>query len=320
MENFLFCSWEVCCKKMEKLFKRSIIAGIISHMKLPALFLCTILTCTTLFCAAQQALWEGGKEKMQSAKEKGRQKLSAVRKWKNHIQEWGLDSNYTYALSVGARLHTNGWAGGVYYRTQLSPGRKALWSLHVGEIKHEQEAKQQRTGNTYAGLGEHTPFIYGKVNNAYTVQLAYGREQLLLPALLDGNLSLSIRYAAGPALAFLKPYYLDLVYIDYVPEETAYLRTERYGAGNADKFLQSGAILGSAAWGKGLGEMKYIPGLFAELAFVVEPDKNKSFIQTITIGGNAAFYSSKLEIMAERKAYPYQASFFVGFALGKRWK
>lgn len=71
---------------------------------------------------------------------------------------------------------------------------------------------------------------------------------------------------------------------------------------------------------KAVSEMKYIPDLFAELAFVVEPDRNKSFIQTITIGGNAAFYSSKLELMVERKAYPYQASFFVGLALGKRWK
>jgi len=54
--------------------------------------------------------------------------------------------------------------------------------------------------------------------------------------------------------------------------------------------------------------------------FDAEPEKPKAFVKTITIGGNAAFYSSKIEIMADRKAYPYQASFFVGLALGKRWQ
>lgn len=283
------------------------------------LFCCCILALTGRGLA-QQSVWEGSKEQLMATKEKGAKKLSALKKWKNHIQQWGLDSNYNHALSLSGRLNTNGWSGGIYYNHQKSAGKKTVWTLHFSEIRHEKEAKQQYTGSTYAYLGKHTAYTFGKINNAYTLQLAYGREQLLFPALLDGNLSVSLRYAGGPALAFLKPYYLDLIYVEYVPEEKAHIQTEKFSADNAAKFLQAGSVHGAASWAKGLGEMKYIPGLFAEMAFVIEPDKNKSFIQTLTIGGNIALYSSKIEIMAERKAYPYQASFFVGLALGKRWK
>ena len=268
----------------------------------------------------QQSVWEGNKEQLMKVEEKGKKQVGALKKWKKHIEEWGLDSNYNHALSLSGRLNTNGWSGGMYYLKQTGAGKKTIWQVHFSEIRHEKEIKQERTDNTFSYLGKNTAYIFGKINNAYTLQLGYGREQMLLPALLDGNMSISLRYSAGPALAMLKPYYLDLIYVEYLPEQVAHIQTEKYSAANADHFLEPGSIRGKAAWSKGLGEIKYIPGAFAELAFAIEPDKPQSFVKTITIGGNIAFYSSKIEIMADRKAYPYQASFFVGLALGKRWK
>lgn len=284
------------------------------------LFLSLLTACTISLCRGQQPVWSGGKEQMEQVKEKGQKQVSKLKQWKQHVETWGLDPNYNYALSLSGRLNTNGWSGGLSYLRQKSAGKKVLWQLHFSEIRHEKEVKQQRTGDLYPELGKGKAYIFGKVNNAYTLQLGYGREQMLFPALLDGNLSVSLRYSGGPALALLKPYYLDLIYITYTPEPVAHLQTEKYAAANTDHFLQPGFIQGSGKWGKGLGEIKYIPGLFAELAFAIEPEKPKSFVKTITIGGNAAFYTSKIEIMAERKAYPYQASFFVGLSLGKRWK
>jgi len=267
-----------------------------------------------------QQVWEGGKEKLEQVKEKGEKKISRLKQWKQHIAEWGLDPDFNHALSLSGRLNTNGWSAGLCYLHQKSPGNKVLWQLHFSEIRHEKEAKQEQTRDLYPGLGKRTAYIFGKINNAYTLQLAYGREQMLFPALLDGNLSVSLRYSGGPALALLKPYYLNLIYVDYVPEPQAHIQTERYSSGNSDHFLQPGFIRGRGKWSKGLGEIRYCPGLFAELAFVIEPEKPKAFVKAIVIGGNAAFYTSRIEIMTERKAYPYQAAFFVGLTLGKRWR
>src|SRR5690242_6400931 len=82
------------------------------------------------------------------------------------------------------------------------------------EIKIKQEGQK----SSYNDLGKTSPYIFGKINNAYTLQLGFGKEQMRFPALMDGNMSVSIRYLAGPSLAMLKPYYLKLIYVDYFPE------------------------------------------------------------------------------------------------------
>ncbi|HWV73972.1 MAG TPA: hypothetical protein VN040_19770 [Pseudosphingobacterium sp.] len=288
----------------------------ISLNKVLSFFLLT----TSFPTYGQQSVWDGSKEKMVTFKEKGAKQIGKIQQWKKHIQEWGLDPVYNHALSIGMRLNTNGWSGAAYYLKQQSAGKKTIWQLHFSGLLHEKEIKQQRTGTTYNYLTKNTAYSLGKINNVYTLQLGYGREQMLFPALLDGNLSLSLRCTAGPALAMLKPYYLKILYVEYTPEEHSYMQVERFSNANADHFLNPSYILGGEKWSKGLGETRFIPGAFVELAIALEPEKPKSFVKTITIGGNAAFYSSKIEIIAERKAYPYQASFFVGLSFGKRWK
>lgn len=285
-----------------------------------ALWATCLVLAASLACYAQQTVWEGSSKQLNASYEQGQKKVGKLKQWKKYIAEWGLDSQYNHALALSARLHTNGWSGGLYYLNQRSAGKKTLWQLHFSEIKHEKEIKQQRTGNGAGTFGESTPYIFGKINNLYTLQLAYGREQTLFPALLNGNMSVSLRYSAGPALALLKPYYLNLIYIDYIPDMVVRVEAERYAESNSERFLQPGSILGKAGWSKGLGEIRYVPGVFAELAVTLDADRPKAFAKTVTIGGNAAFYSSSLALMAERKAYPWQVSFFVGLALGKRWK
>ena len=95
---------------------------------------------------------------------------------------------------------------------------------------------------------------------------------------------------------------------------------QRYTDSTAEMFLKKGNILGASKWSKGLDEVKLVPGAFAEAAFVIVPAKGKYLVQTITLGGNFAYYSRRLPIMAEVPAYPWQASLFVGLALGKRWR
>jgi len=268
---------------------------------------------------AQQPDWTGKVEKRMQVREKKEKTADKYGQWAKQAKEWGLDTNFNHALTLGARLNTNGWSAGITYLDKPG-GKAALWSLHFSEIRHEKETKLQNTGAYFTELGKNTPFAFGKVNNLYTLQLAYGRERVLFPALLNGNMSVSLQYAAGPSLAFEKPYYLQLIHEGEPPSRQNYARAEKYGKENADSFLRTGNILGHAKWAKGLGETKVVPGLFAEAALVIDPDKPKAFIKRVTIGGNAAFYSRPLVIMAERKAYPYQLSFFVGLSLGKRWK
>lgn len=135
---------------------------------------------------------------MQSLKQEKDKEKSRFREWKNYIEKEATTTDYNYALSIGARLNTNGWSGGLYFLKQKNAGKQILWELHVSEIKHEKEIKQEHTETSFKNLGKGRPYIFGKINNVYSLQLGYGRQQSLLPALLDGNLSVSLRYAAGP--------------------------------------------------------------------------------------------------------------------------
>jgi hypothetical protein len=282
--------------------------------------LLTTFLLLSFLSSAQQNVWEGSKEQLVKVKEEGSKKVNKVKQWKSHAEKWGLDSNFNYGLSLSGRLNTNGWSGGLQYIIQQKRRKRTIWQLYFSEIKQEKEIKQEGTDGSYSYLGKSSAYIFGKVNNAYTLQLGYGKEQMLFPSLMDGNISVSLRYMAGPTLAMMKPYYLKLIYVDYNPDPVAHIQAERYSINNDSHFLEQGNILGKERWSKGLTEIKYIPGLFGEVYFAIESDRPKAFIKTIMIGANAAFYTSKLEIMAGRRAYPYQASFFVGLSLGRRWK
>jgi hypothetical protein len=265
---------------------------------------------------AQQNVWNSSA----SAKHKAFNKVSA---FKTHLDRWRIDSNYNHALAIGGKLNGNGWSGLLYYQRKINGWQSHFFQLSFSEIKHEKQIKQERSNTAWPQLGGGLPFVFGKINNLYTLHLGHGREILLLPGVLNGNMSVSFRLQAGVALAMLKPYYLKLAYVTYdtagsIKEEAAY--EEKYTEANKDKFLNTGYILGASKWNKGLGEIQYIPGGFADAAIVIEPQKNKTFIKTVTIGANFAFYSKELPIMAEQKAQPYTATVFVGISLGKRWR
>ncbi|MGN6566644.1 MAG: hypothetical protein ACTHJ0_01760 [Flavipsychrobacter sp.] len=267
---------------------------------------------------AQNSVWNSSKADTKGGLKNGKSKFKS---YKEHLQQWGLDPNYNHELLVGGKVNTNGWSGSVYYLNKKNKLTNNLWQLHFSEIKHEKQIKQQGSNKAFPQLGNAGPYIFGKINNLYTLQLGYGKEKLLLPDVLEGNISISFRYSGGLSLAMLKPYYLKLIYVDYAqPGDPAILKEEKYSTSNSDHFLNSGDVLSADKWSKGLDKIQYIPGLFAEACFVITPSKSKSFIQVVTLGANVAYYSKELPIMADQKAYPYQASLFAGLAIGKRWK
>lgn len=259
--------------------------------------------------------WDLATKKQQVAK-----KQRTVKSWRDHLQKWGLDSNYNHALAIGGKLNTNGWSGQVYYEKKDSRSSEHFFQLSFSEIKHDKQIKQEKSNTAFPELSSASSYIFGKTSNLYTLQLGYGKEYLLLPGILEGNMSVSLRVQGGFSLAMLKPYYLKLVYVTYDTTQHVSFKEEKYSEENADKFLNTGNILGASSWSKGLGEISYVPGAFIDAAVAIEPLKNKTFIKTVTIGGNFAFYSKNLPIMAETKSYPWQASLFVGLNIGKRWR
>lgn len=263
-------------------------------------------------------VWKNLNEKQEKALKQKEKKTRQLKGWVKQAREWGLDNTYKHELSLGLNLHTNGVGGHLRYATNKKNTHQDIWLLQVRSVQHEKEIKQQRKGTSYRELGPFRPYHFGKINSILNLQLGYGKEQVLLPSIINENISIYGSLVGGASIIVQKPVYLNLIHVD--SSGNALIQSERYSAGNEALFLNNSRILGADKWSKGLGEARVIPGLFLEPSLIFVPAKNKAFIQKVYIGGNIAWHLQSVAIMALHKPLPFQASFFVGIGFGKRWK
>ena len=269
---------------------------------------------------AQSSVWnKAGTTKNNAAKKAG-EATKKVKNFKKHLQEWGLDTSYKHAFLAGGKLNTDGWSGNMYFIKRKNGRENRIWQIAFSEVKHEKQVKQQGTNTTYPDLGNPTAYVFGKINNLYTLQIGYGRETMLLPGVMEGNISVSMRYSAGLSLAMLKPYYLKLMDIDYstTPEKIT-IKEAAHSRADSALFMNPNRIFGASTWSKSLDAIDYVPGAFFEAAFVITPGKSKTFVQCITLGCNASAYYKPLPIMQAQQSYPWEVCLFAGLAIGKRW-
>jgi len=267
---------------------------------------------------AQANVWGGTASKTATTKTAGAK--NKLKDYKDHLQKWGMDTSYKHVFLIVGKLNTDGWSGCMDFMHKKKYVSH-LWQISFSEIKHDKQTKQTGTANAYPQLGNPTPYVFGKINNLYTLQAGYGEERALLPAVMDGNISVSYRYHAGFSLAMLKPYYLKLVDVDNSTNPPqAHLQQSSYNQADSAQFLNPNFILGAATWGKGIGNTILVPGGYFETAIAITPGNAKTFVQVITLGINAALYTQALPIMQGQPAAPWQVSLFAGLGVGKRWK
>lgn len=270
--------------------------------------------------SAQNSVWNSaGKAKDNAVKKTGKT-VAKAKDFKKHLQQWGLDTGYHRAFLAGGKLNTDGWSGSLYFMKRASYSTSRVWQIHFSEVKHEKQVKQQGSNKSFPELGNPAPYVFGKINNLYTLQVGYGRETLLLPGVMEGNISVSMRYSFGLSLAMLKPYYLKLEDIDYTTNPaTAHIKEAGYSQADSALFLNPNRIFGASSWTKSLNKIDYVPGGFIDAAVVLTPGKNKNFVQVITLGCNASAYYKELPIMEGQKAYPWEVCLYAGLGIGKRW-
>ncbi len=264
---------------------------------------------------AQASAWGAATgAKKEATKTKGK-----LKNLKDHIEKWGLDSSYNRAFLLGGKINTDGWSGCVWFVKRKNYTNN-IWQISFSEIRHEKQTKQKGKNTTFPELGNATPYVFGKINNLYTLQVGFGKEKILLPGVMEGNLSVSYRYNTGLSLAMLKPYYLKMLQVDYTNSPPiAHILQDHYTHEDSAQFLNDKLILGASTWSKGLDAIDFVPGAYLETALAITPGKHKTFVQQITLGLNAALYYKPLPIMQGQQAYPWQVCLFAGVGVGKRW-
>ena len=225
-------------------------------------------------------------------------------------------------ISIGLRLNTNGWSlfaerGKVKteetkYRDQFHDVN--LLYLELSERKHPKETRSTINGDPQ----QTRPFVFGKVNNFYTLKGGFAHRKMIAGKPESGTVSVHWIYGGGLVAGFLKPYYIEALVAN--PSIGRFeQQTIRYSEETKGTFLSEGFILGATGFAKGLNETKVVPGVSARTGLHFDFAQRKRTKLAVEVGMSGELYTQRVEIMANQKAQPYALNIYASIQAGKRW-
>jgi hypothetical protein len=267
------------------------------------IFLYSLFFVPAMLFAQSSTQKETRKDKQKAAAEK-------VKKLQKDAEEGTIIFNKQLAFNIA--LNNDGYAFGFEKAKYKSILKSSLWWINFGERKH---TKEEKVTVFKAGSGEQlgNPFVYGKQNNFYYLKIGFGQQRLLGGKNFKNGVAVQAIYGGGLSLGMLKPYYLEV--------------KDRLVSGNSEmikyseddaRFLRSDSIFGSASFGKGFNEMKYVPGLFAKAAIRFDYGKFNDVVTALEIGIGAEFYTQKMPIMLLNKEKNLFINSYISLIFGSR--
>ncbi|MBS1616743.1 MAG: hypothetical protein JST06_11575 [Bacteroidetes bacterium] len=228
-------------------------------------------------------------------------------------------------LSLGYRFNTDGW--GVFAEkgyVRSDEGRESdqfynlrLFQLELDEHKHPKEVKS-KLSDSQPGSESTRPFIYGKINNFYTLKLGYGVRRMIAGKPEPGTVSIHWVATGGFALGMEKPYYLD-GYIMQDNPGALVPATFKYSEATKAFFLNPQYIRGRAGFGKGLDEISFVPGVHARAGLHFDFSSNRKNVLALEAGIAAEYYTRNIALMANQEAKPYFVNLYAALQFGRRW-
>lgn len=211
--------------------------------------------------------------------------------------------------SFNITLRSDGYAIG-YERGKFKKINKTnLWWIHLGERKH---VKEEKLSQEFAGYQVGNPFIYGKANNFYLMNLGFGQQKLLGGKSTKNGVAVSAVYGGGLTLGLLKPYYLEVI-----GRKSGTTESIKWNETDL-RFLNTDSILGASSLGKGFNEIKMVPGVFAKAALRFDYGKFNDVVSALEIGISAEYYSQKIQQMAILKEKSFFLSGYITLIFGSR--
>ncbi len=234
-----------------------------------------------------------------------------------HIIPQHAPKPVTHEFSLGFRLNTDGWSIYTDFGKSKAVDEKHIdrfynlkfWQIEFSEKKDPHELKS--TSTNVSPSGGSSTYIFGKVNNFYTLKPALGFRKMIAGK-PDDNGVVSIHWVntGGIAIGILKPYYIN------VAGDPAAIK---YNANTKNDFLNSASIAGSAGFNTGINELTVVPGLHYKSVLHFDFSGSLNYIIAIETGVNIEYYLQDVQIMATQSSSPAFVDIFLAFQFGKRW-
>ncbi|MEZ4800351.1 MAG: hypothetical protein R2809_11385 [Flavobacteriales bacterium] len=226
-----------------------------------------------------------------------------------------LYSNQYYG---GLNVNTQGWGGFFTYGKYENVSKITLFHADLQFVKHEKEVKRFSADPNARG------YFYGKLNSFFVVHAGYGKKKILTEKLRRNGVQLSTNWMGGPSFGFTKPVYLEIFYTPTSINDNYIIKVEKYDP--EKHFIDN--IYGRASSLRGLGQMKFYPGVFLKWGFLVEYSNYRDGLKGIEVGAQLDAFSRKIPIMAERileeqteraKNHQVFLSAYINFFFGKKY-
>jgi hypothetical protein len=225
--------------------------------------------------------------------------------------------------SGGFRFMTNGWGFFLDKGWVQSEEKQRdyfydvkLFQVEFEEKKNPKEIKRTKNLGGTGGENNAKPFIYGKANNFYAFKMGYGKRRMIAGKPEHGAVSIHWVYLGGLSAGLLKPYYYEAVFSptpDFVQYE---IKKVKYN--DTVEGMPFRQFIGGAGFGKGLNEIKLVPGIHAKTALHFDFAASKTKKLAVETGINAELYMKNIELMAVGKSVPYIVNLYASFQFGGR--
>lgn len=186
----------------------------------------------------------------------------------------------------GIQLRTNGY-GAFYEMGRMKTNRKTnIYRIDFTEIKDHKEEKS--LGGSFI-FGN--PYIYGKANYFYPLTLGFGQQYIFGQKGNKNGVAVTGIYNVGLALGLLRPYYLS------VDDPNSGERQIKYTPEDSALFLDQSAIIAGGGFGKGWGEIKVKPGIFAKVGMRFDYGRFNEAVSGLEIGMSLEAYADEIQIL-----------------------
>lgn len=165
-----------------------------------------------------------------------------------------------------------------------------LLGLDLQFVKHEKEVKSwsplNPTGRSY---------FYGKQNSFIILRTTLGKKYIISEKLRKSGVQVAYNWQLGPVFGFTKPVYLE---IDNPDTQSGIPKVEKFDINK--HYIDN--IVGRASGLRGVGEMKFYPGLSAKFALSFEYSNERERLKGIETGVAMDAFGKRIPIMADMLA------------------
>lgn len=220
----------------------------------------------------------------------------------NPIEKRGF---YRTMNMYGAEIYTRGF-GADYRRGWRQTGfSNKIYHVEFLTVNHPKQKKVEPFGQ------QSLRYYEGKLNSVYFLRNSFGWQKTLFDKEVKRGVRVSYFFLFGPTIAFAKPIYMNVTYV-----ESGTRATERY---DYERHSSQTQINGRAPFLLGINEMGIYPGLHTKFAFNFEYSGDDENIKSIETGVNFDAFGKEIPMMAVTYNDQFYLTFYIALHLGKRY-